>query len=574
MVKMVVDRDVEVPMRDGTVLRADVYRIKNGPPAPALIQRIPYRKEEGFVIPPFRAVEAGYVVVSQDTRGRYQSDGTFVPFAHEIDDGYDTVEWVAAQPWCDGNVGMTGGSYYGATQWLAAAARPPHLRAIAPLHTSSDLYTNWFYQGGAFELSFTLMWTLMLLAPDYLSKLAKAGTVEPVELRELERLLEQLEDLYKFRPLSGIPLVKRRLPWYGEWLGHPLQSGYWRKISPQTYHDRIDIPVYNIGGWYDIFLRGTIENFAGIGRRRPPGSRDNHLIIGPWAHGFMWGVYPQIDYGKLASDIAIDLPGKLLNFFDRWMKPAGAAKETPPVELFVMGENRWRQFESWPPDADLTPYYLHSEGQANTSRGNGTLSTVHPGDEPSDAYLFDPNHPVPTIGGQTFAQGPMIAAQSGPADQTPIEQRHDVLCYTSDVLTEPVTVVGPVKARIYASSSAKDTDWVVKLIDVFPDGRALLLTEGVLRARYRESFENPRLLEPGEVYEFEIDMWATGNTFLPGHRIRIDVTSSNFPRFDVNTNTGGILAEEDGKNAVRAVNTIYHNSKFPSHVLLPVLRRY
>lgn len=569
MTRIITEKGIEIPLRDGTITRADMVHLDQSEAAPAILYRLPYGKDEFdfFVhLDPMRAVQAGYVVVIQDTRGRCSSEGTFDPLFDEKEDGYDTVEWIAEQPWCNGKVGMTGPSYLGATQWLTASQRPPHLCAIIPVVTSSDYYENWVFQGGAFNLGFNLSWTYGV-SIDTILRMVKENKASMDDINQTMHSLSNISEQLKIRPYKDA--VNKKITWYQEWLNHPTYDDYWKKISPKVHHHEIDTPVFNVGGWFDVFLGGTLDNYCGRNERK---AASNHLLIGPWSHGDAFqGVWPELDFGLMAGAMAIGLQQRYLRFFDFWMmgEQNGLDKDAP-VEIFVMGENQWRKAESWPlPETIWTAFYLHSNGKANTLSGDGCLSTAKPGAEQEDIYLFDPRNPVPTIGGQTLIPG--ILTKQGPKDLQESEKRADVLCYTSEPQTQPVDVIGPVKAKLYVSSSAKDTDFTAKLVDVQPDGRALILTDGILRARFRNSMEKPEIMEQGKIYELEIDMWATGNRFLPGHRIRVEISSSNFPRFDVNTNTGGNIAEETDGDMVQAVNRIYHTEKYPSHVILPLI---
>ncbi len=582
MSRLLIDRNLPTPMRDGVVLRADVYRPDVDAPVPAILCRLPYNKDDWMMqleaIHPLRACDAGYAVVYQDTRGCWSSDGEFYPFVPEIPDGYDTVEWVAAQPWCDGNVGMAGASYFGATQWLAAMAQPPHLRAITPLVTGSDYYEGWTYQGGAFQLGFTLLWVLMTFGQD------EARRRDRPEVAE--RLLEAIDDIdahYRHSPLSSLPILRQNeiARYFFDWLAHPSNDAYWQTIAPNRHYGQIQVPALNLGGWYDCFIAGTVENFV---RMRQEGGSEiarsgQRLLLGPWAHGKLSGEYPDLSYGMPSSTDGIDIQGIKLRFFDRHLKGLdNGLDQEPPVRIFVMGENRWRDEWEWPlARTQFTPWFLHSDGRANGagySAAGGTLDpALLPGSEPADLYLFDPRQPVPTTGGATFLPRLRLGANAGPKDNRSVEARADVLVYTSEPLAQPLEITGPVKFELWATTSAPDTDFVARLCDVWPEGESRLLCEGILRARFHAGFEQPNPITPGKVYHYTIDLGPTSHVFLPGHRLRIDITSSSFPRFDVNPNTGRPLGA-DGPNDLRpALQAILHTSNFPSHVVLPVIPR-
>ncbi|MBI1737463.1 MAG: CocE/NonD family hydrolase [Candidatus Rokubacteria bacterium] len=577
-VRLTVERDVAMPMRDGTLLYADVYRPEGAGRHPVILLRTPYNKAFPRVaylqLDPMRAASRGYALVVQDTRGRYASEGEFSCFRDEVEDGYDTVEWAARAPWSDGNVGMYGASYMGATQWLAAVAQPPHLRCIVPMITASDYHEGWTYQGGAFQLGFNLSWTLANLVLPNLAHY-KLAPAEMAAIRtELVDAVDRMCGPFEHLPLGDYPtLRKHRLAdYYYDWLAHPEDDAYWRRWNIESRHREITVPALNIGGWHDIFLGGTIRNYTGMRRNGPtPEARSQRLIIGPWIHGLLWpNVNGEVDYGVLSQGPAIDLDGILLRWFDHWLRgvDTGLLAE-PPVKVFVMGQNAWRDEPDWPPArARDTRFYLHGGGRANSLAGDGTLGTDAPSTEPPDHFLYDPRDPVPTRGGALCCwQG---AVPGGAFDQRPVEARRDVLVYTTAPLTEPVEVTGPITMKLWAVSSAPDTDFTAKLVDVEPSGYARNLTDGIVRARYRESTSRASLIEPGRVYEYTIDLWATANVFKTGHRIRLEVSSSNFPRFDRNPNTGRALGADAELRP--AMQTVLHDAAHPSHVVLPVVK--
>jgi uncharacterized protein len=546
--ELVIDRDVAVPMRDGVVLRADVYRPARDDPAPALVNRTPYDRSSPMIqlaaIEPERVTGAGLALVCQDVRGRFASEGEFYTFFSDVEDTFDTVEWTAAQPWCDGNVGMVGRSYAAAVQWLGAAERPPHLRAISPIVTGSDFYQGWIYEGGAFQFGFNVFWIWLMSNP---------------------RAINKLEEVYAHLPLRTLPIPD--LAWarlYSHWLAHSTDDHYWRSLSINRRYERIDVPAFIIGGWYDVFIRGTLENYAGL--RARGGCRDVRLLVGPWAHGSTYGEYPDHSFDLFASDSALDVPEEQLRFFaHHLLGAANGIADEPPVRIFVMGENRWRAEDDWPlARARQTPWYLHEDG---------VLTTEPPGDERADQFVYDPNDPAPTIGGPTSLPSRMMKPNSGPLDQRRLADRPDVLVYTSEVLAGPLEVTGPLEVRLYAATSAPDTDFVAKLADVHTDGAAIVLAEGVLRARFRAGFDRELLVEPERPYEYRIDLSATSNVFLPGHRIQLLITSSSFPRFDRNPNTGHPLGIDAGSDLRTARQTIFHDTARPSHLVLPAVPR-
>jgi putative CocE/NonD family hydrolase len=577
-VDLLISKNVQVPMRDGVQLATDVYRPAVDGRYPTIVNRLPYDKElpiVNFSFDVLRAARAGYAVVVQDSRGRYQSEGSFVPFADEAADGADTIEWAAAQSWSTGEVGMVGGSYFGATQWLAATQSPPALRAIAPFVTTDQYYESWAYQGGAFQLGFNLHWCLFSLGLGEVLRQITAGSAKPERLAELVEAIDDNDALYRRLPLVDMPELAGLADYYQDWLAHPAYDEYWQADAPRESWSRITVPALNMGGWYDLFLKGTIANYLGM--KEHGGSEQarglQRLVIGPWAHGPLSGWYPQRNFGFLSGTDAHDITGMQLRWFDQHLRGEDEGLEgDKPVQIFVMGADEWRDEVDWPlPGTEYVDWYLSSDGRANTAAGDGRLSPGGPVDSPEDVYLYDPRDPVPTVGGPTFLPGLFVGVNAGPRDQREVERRHDVLSYTSEPLTEQLTVIGPVELVLYASSSARDTDFTAKLIDVAPDGTAVNLADGILRARYRDSLSEPTLLAPGQVYQLRIDLVATANVFAAGHRVRLDVSSSNFPRFDRNTNTGGTIAAEGIDDVVQAVNRVHHTTTHPSRLVLPVI---
>ncbi|HEV8717777.1 MAG TPA: CocE/NonD family hydrolase [Candidatus Binatia bacterium] len=564
-----IDCNIEIPVRDGVRLRADVYRPDDAASHPVLLARLPYNKDLSLIslslLSPIRAARRGYVVVIQDTRGRFKSDGQFSLFAGEAEDGYDTVAWCAAQPWSNGQVGMYGASYFGATQWLTATASPPALKAIVPTITSSDYYEGWTYQGGAFQQGFIQFWTAGM-ATETLTRLPDA----PADARrKLYSSIFGMHKAYWELPLVDFPpaTVPGLIDHYREWLKHPALDDYWERVRIESKYEQIDAAALHIGGWHDIFLEGTLRNFVGM-RTRGKSARarqKQRLIVGPWLHGLFDRVVGEVDFGPGVLLDAVDLGGLHLQWFDHCLRdqPDNGA----PVRIFVMGRNIWRNETEWPlARAISTRYYLTSGGSANSARGDGGLVSQLPTREASDTFLYDPERPVPTWGGCTLMPG---AQSAGPRDQGPVEERGDVLVYTSAPLTEPTEVTGPVEAIVYAATDGRDTDFTAKLVAVAPDGRALNLCDGIARARYRNSLSRAELLEPGQMYEYRIQLGSTSYVFAQGSRIRLEISSSNFPRFDRNLNTGGDFATESiGRPAVQRV---FHGGLRASCVVLPVV---
>jgi putative CocE/NonD family hydrolase len=564
------ERDLPVPMRDGTTLRADVYRPAGAGRYPALLQRTPYDKSATATMARLilRATEAGYAVLAQDVRGRFQSDGDFHPFVNERDDGYDTLSWLVEQPWCDGRVGMYNQSYIGLTQWQAAMSGHEALRAIVPTVTAADYHNGWTYQGGAFELSFNYSWIISNLLYDTVARSANPG-------RNLliDRYADTLDEGYRRLPLDIPADVGDAAPYYAEWLAHPSYDEFWRALDVSRAHSDLAVPALNIGGWYDIFLKGTIDNFSGMraNARTDRARRGQRLLIGPWNHSGMRAGNPigDADFGVASTGDAIDVDGLHLRWYDHWLRDADNGVDSePPVRIFVMGDRRWRVADEWPlPETDWQEWYLHSGGRANSLRGDGSLSREPSKTASPDRYLYDPRNPVPTRGGGLCCNH--VFSLGGAFDQREVEAREDVLVYTTEPLRSPLEVTGPLRMLLYASSSTPDTDFTAKLVDVAPCGCARNLTDGILRARFRKSMSEETLLEPGEVALFDIDMVATSNVFLPNHRLRLEISSSNFPRFDRNPNTG----EQGGRSRemATALQTVFHDSAYPSRLLLPVI---
>ncbi|MGQ9631733.1 MAG: CocE/NonD family hydrolase [bacterium] len=544
--------DVKVPMRDGVRLSADIYFPRWEGPFPAILSRTPYDNTNLADAGVFFA-QHGYAFIAQDVRGRFDSEGEFYPWVNEARDGYDTLEWVGGQPWCDGNVGMYGGSYVGMVQWLAASQGSSYLKTIVPEVIGSNPFESPHYTGGAFQLGVSSTWSL-----------ATSGrTAQKIDLYDWDRLFRTLP-LRELDSAAG-----RNVPYLRDWIAHSTYDDYWKALSNQGRYQDVKVPVLHIGGWYDIFVKGTIDNFCGMRERGgSPTARENQkLIVGPWIHSASKLTYAgRVDYG---TDSVLDLRAIELRWFDRWLKGIeNGIMSEPPIKIFVMGKNIWRDEMEWPPSrARYTPYYFHSGGRANSLRGDGYISESQPRAENADEFTYDPQSPVTTTGGCTCCNPDILPW--GARDQREVESREDVLVYTSDPLREDLEVTGPVKVILYASTDVPDTDFTAKLVDVDTTGYAVNICDGIIRTRYRESWENPKLLEPGKIYKFEIDLWATSNVFLRGHRIRVEVSSSNFPRFDRNLNTGGELGTEDRWQV--AHQRIYHDAERPSHILLPIV---
>jgi putative CocE/NonD family hydrolase len=558
--------NVLVPMRDGVKLSTDLYFPDAEGRFPALLIRTPYSNNTEPQVANARwYAERGYVVAVQDVRGKYDSEGGFLTYRNEADDGYDMDEWIGSQPWSDGKIGTLGGSYVGYTQLVQAIGGSRYLKAVAAAVTTSDIYNNWTYVDGALHYGFVLPW----------GAISTDGRVA------------QLTSAYDW------PSVFLNLPVatsdeaashvnesYREWLKHPRRSDpYWDGVSFEREIHRISVPMLVVDGWYDIFLRGALLDDASIRERSPSevARRGKRLMIGPWAHGTgvrviragspTTGPDRVPDFGP---DAEIDLRKVYLRWHDHWLKGIdNGVEQEPPIKIFVMGENVWRYENEWPlARTRYTKYYIDSGGRANSAAGDGVLGTSLPTGAEADRFTYDPAFPVPSAGGNVCCS----SVPEGAWDQRKVEIREDVLVYSTPPLPEPMEVTGPILMKLHAATTAVDTDWTAKLVDVHPDGYAQNLQDGILRARFRNGPDAPAsLLEPGKTYEYALDLWATSHVFLPGHRVRLEIASSNFPRFDRNLNTGEDPAT--GTRMVKAEQTVYHSARYPSHLLLPIVPR-
>jgi putative CocE/NonD family hydrolase len=560
-----IEYGVVATMRDGTALRADIYRPTTDGNFPVLLKRTPYDKSNsdatGFGV---KAAARGYVVIVQDVRGRYTSDGEWYPFMHESNDGYDTVEWAASLPYSNGKVGMFGGSYVGATQMLAAIAHPPHLAGICPVVTASNYHDGWTYQGGAFEQWFNESWT--------------SGLAQDTLNRSVRKNTNALNGIWKL-PLTGYPLFElprvssdselthSLAPYFLDWLAHPNYDDYWKRWSIEEHYSDINVPALTIAAWYDIFLGGSLRNYTGV--KLHGGSetarRGQRLLVTVGGHAGSGRKIGDVDFGPSAIFAEDEV---VLNWYDHLFKnAANEFASVKPVRLFLLGANQWREEDDWPsPRSQDAKYFLHSAGKATSVSGDGSLSTTAPHSESPDHYVYDPANPAPTVGGPLCCDATHL--EPGPRDQRAVEERPDVLVYSTPAFVQDLEVTGAVKVELFASSSAVDTDFSAKIVDVWPDGFAQNLTEGIVRARYRSSQEKPELMNPGQIYKFTVDLWSTANVFLKGHRLRLEISSSNFPRFDRNLNTGQ-EAGVAGKS-LPATNTVYHDTGHPSALILPI----
>jgi hypothetical protein len=578
-----VDRNIRIPMRDGVELAADFYYPDTPGRFPTLVERTPYHRAESVLLrtgTPQYLAGRGYLVVIEDVRGRYGSDGVWYPFVADgwgdLRDGYDTVEWLARHPLSNGRVGTLGGSFAGQTQMLLAPTRPPHLACSYVREAASDMAQQWVYRGGAFELGFNLEWNL---------RHGQRQLTKQIDV--IRTALEHKSDLYVADPLLAHPSISEPFKWLRDCLSHPDKDGFYEPFDIETQFGQIDTPMVHMGGWFDIFLGGTLANFAGVHRhgRSARARRSQFLLLGPWTHGpsvhdpaFARRV-GDLDFGP---DAVLDFNAEMLRWFDYWLR--GDQKrpiDLPRVRYFLMAANRWCSAESWPPPESQPQrlYFARGRGRTPQSLNNGRLTPQKPtAARAADSFVYDPADPTPSIGGNTLhslptsgvagnEQVPDFSATSGPRDQSPIEGH--CLTYTTDPLPDDLAVVGPVRVILFISSSAPDTDFVAKLCDVFPDGRSIQVCDGILRARYRQSRRRPRPLEPRKTYKIEIDLWSTAWLFQGGHRLRVVVTSSCFPRFDRNPNTGRPISSS--ADLRRATNTVHCDAAHSSHVVLSVM---
>ncbi len=547
--EMIFKENVMIPMRDGVELAAHIYLPNADGSFPTVLIRSPYGKGDKDSGMAKFFWQRGYAVVVQDCRGRFDSEGIWDPFRYDGEDGFDTQEWVGEQDWCNGKLGTFGGSYVGFTQWISAPYGSQYLKTMMPTVPFAESYYDTHYVGGAMQLALMMGWgTLVSYRPDE----------KPAEI--------EWDKAFRNLPLkTWDTAVGKEIFYLRDWVAHPTYDDYWKKRGIDGQYEAITVPILNVGGWYDIFSKVTLEQVAKVREQsnNMMVRRNQFAIMGPWGHGVNVTELGELEFGKSAK---IEMGQLQEDWFDYWLKGENTGVEDwPAYRLFIMGENVWRDEHEWPlARTEYTNYYIHSQGNANTLDGDGTLRVEKPGEEPVDAYVFDPENPVPTHGGNN-----LFGAAAGPFDQREIEKRDDVLVYSTPPLEADMEVTGPVKMVLYASTSAKDTDFTAKLVDVYPDGKAYNLCDGIIRTRYRDSFVETSLIEPEKVYRYEIDMWVTANVFKKGHRIRLEISSSNFPRFDRNPNSGKEFGTDE--ELLKAEQTIYHDEEHASHVVLPVI---
>jgi len=561
--KVRIEKSVMVPMSDGVKLSTDLYFPENaGDKLPVIVIRTPYDKNpwrnERYASHFFAG--QGYVVAVQDVRGRFESEGDYIVSAADAKDGVDMVNWATTQPWSSGKVGTYGCSYLGENQMEMARLRNPNHAAMIPQAAGGS--RNYFacYMNGAFELSGCLGW------------FRESGA----KLRGTPPTLPKIDYRQVWRHLPLIDMMNKAQGPPNDWVGfvsHEPRDPWWDQFGYVKDTDRFNVPALHINSWYDFGVADTLKLFNQLRTNSETArARDNQfVIISPTVHCSSENATANTMVGERSvGDAQFDFWGTYLKWFDYWLKGIdNGVTKMPKVQLYVMGRNQWRSENEWPlARTQFTKYYFHSDGHAHSRFGTGTLSTSLPGNEPADVYVYDPKTPTPSVGGPLCCTG-TADAPSGVFDQSDVETRNDVLVYTTPVLKEGIEVTGPLSVVLYVSSAAPDTDFTAKLVDVYPDGSAFNIQESILRARYREGFDKKVWMKPGEVYEVKIDLQATSNYFGPGHRIRLEISSSNFPRFDRNLNTGGNQYNETEWK--EATNTIHHSRIHPSYIVLPVI---
>ena len=558
MPEVTVERDLPVPMADGVSLYADVYRPAEGGPHPVILISHPYDKtaaESNFgYLHPSQYARRGYIAVSQDCRGRYSSEGDFQPFVNEASDVSETIGWCATLPGSDGQVATYGFSYPGLNQMLAAQTGPPALRAIAPAFTGGSPYSEWFYVQGAFSLAFATGWANFLA----LDKAARRGDDET--LAAYAGALGNAHALYWVLPLTAHPaLTGADAAFYQDWLAHPTFDDYWKAF--EVDYSRIGLPGLHVGGWWDVFVRGTVRSYRELARL---GQAPQKLLIGPWNH------MPWAPLGGATGDVgAWVVDDWQLRFWDQVLRGTETGVFDKPVTVYVMNDG-WRDFDTWPPSAvEETDWYMHSDGRAQSAYGDGTLSTDAPKNEPPDVFTYDPALPTVSAGGHSCCVDTI--APMGPANQDPVERTKYVVVYTSAPLERDLVIVGDVHATIHAATDAPDTDFTARLCAVDTAGISTNVLEGIVRASYRESAERPTPIKQGEIHEYRIELGPIAVRVPAGHRIRLVVGSSDFPQFDRNLNTGGPFGQESATAGRSAVQVVLHNDAHPSRITLPVL---
>lgn len=549
---------VRTPMRDGTCLSGILYRAGDGP-RPVLLVRTPYSEPLSRTLPVLPALDAGFAVLVQDCRGTGASEGELRTFENEETDGLDTIGWVVGQPWCDGKVAMFGASYLGMVQLAVSGHRPGGLAAIATAVTPDDYRDGLVYRQGAFQLGPGLAWHLMKAAQT-IGDAAARGEDVSARMGALVALTRDIDAAHRTLPLTDRPGVADVLPSWRTWLEREEDPAYWHGIGYARRRASTAVPGLHVGGWFDLFLRGTLDNYTTIAGA--PGAGGQHLIVGPWSHVDQTGAVGEVFYRGGAAQ-TIRLEEQQLRFLRESVD--GVPSSLPPVQIYVMGADRWRTENEWPlARTDWQTWYLAADG---------TLGRDLPADGAAQ-YVHDPHDPVPTVGGAILVAGSPdggLAYQPGSRDQRVLDGRTDILRFTSPVLDRDVEVTGPLTVRLHASTSAADTDFTAKLVDVHPDGRAMGVADGVVRARYRDGMDAPKPAVPGQAHAYTLDLGATSQVFKAGHRIRVDVASSNFPLFDLNGGSGKPAGQVTEDDLAPATQHVHCGPGHPSAVVLPVI---
>lgn len=566
--RRIVDSGVEMTARDGIALRSIVHRMADRERQPVVLVRNPYGEPLTRGLPIWSLLCAGFAVVIQDCRGTGESDGDFVPFEGEAEDTVDAIQWCATMPFSDGRVVMYGASYSGMVQLAAAGLQPTGLAGIVPVVAPDDYQTRLAYRGGAFQLGQLTGWYTMKTLQSLTYRAQRGEDVHELFARFARHAADPWASVAS-GALVDAPAISEALPTWRQWAQNPTTGDYWPTVSYATQRDRIAVPGLHIGGWFDLFLGGTIANYTHL-RQEAANARardGQRLVIGPWQHTDQSGTVGDLAFGAPASAAGIGLEQIVAEFASAAAN--GEDIPGPPVRVYVMNARRWREAETWPlPETQFTPWYLYP---------SQALSPAEPPvDGGSSGYVHDPANPVPMRGGQSgvFAGGLDGGSEwgAGPRDQRPLDGRDDILRFASAPLEADLEVTGPVSVTLYAATTAVDTDFVARLIDVHPDGRALGVVDGIVRARFRNGQDAAEQITPGEVVEYTIDLWATSWLFRAGHRIRVDIASSSYPNWDVNGGGAGNNAELAPSDRRVATQKILHSAAYPSHITLPVVR--
>ena len=549
-----VSKDISVLMSDGVRLCTDIYKPNAQGSFPVILIRMPYGKREFFCWMPSIGkywAKRGYACVVQDVRGKWSSEGKFDPFVNEAADGYDTLDWIASKSWCDGNIGMMGESYYGYTTWAVATLDHPNLKCIAPCTTAMDIYSSWIYNSGAFCLQTMGSW--------------------PIEMNA-KKFRNEFRLDYRHLPLVSMDdKAGLSCDYYKDWIRHPVRDSYWEQINLSHKYAQIKIPALHLGGWYDMFLRSTIEDWEGVKTNSDDAlaSENQWLLIGPWDHTFTTNYTKRIGQIDIGDSSRTTYWDNCHAFFDYWLMGVdNGFDKTPRVKVFTIGDNQWQSQDKWPIDnTTYSEFYLHSGGNAHLAEGDGSLSPMKPTSaEPVDRYVYDPNDPVALTTDTNLWRCAKFLL-----DRARLSDRPDVLIYDSKPLETDMEITGPIRVTLFAASTARDTDFTASLVDLFPNCYAHLIQEGIIRAGYRKSDCKRTLIEPDRAYAYTIDLWSTSYVIKKGHNIRVEISSSNFNRYDRNPNTGNTFGMDAEVNL--AEQTIYHNEEYPSRITLPIIPR-